>query len=54
MARDVFPTTPRRLDGGSIDTDYYIRRAHKLRSDDARHMAQDGRRALLKALHLKS
>ncbi|GKY89031.1 RSP_7527 family protein [Sinisalibacter aestuarii] len=53
MARDTFPQTPRRREDGSIDTDFYIRRAHRLRADNARRMAQDGRRAMFKALHLK-
>lgn len=54
MPRTFVPAPPQRLENGSIDTDFYIRRAHRLRSDDIRHMAQDGRRALLKALHLDS
>lgn len=44
MRDDFQPTAPRRLENGSLDLDYYIRRAHRLRSDESRGRLQNGAR----------
>ena len=38
------PTAPRRLENGSIDLDFYIRRAHRLRSEEGFDRLQRGAR----------
>lgn len=35
---------PRRLDNGAIDLDFYVRRAHRMRSDAAHDRIEAGRR----------
>ena len=38
------PTAPRRLENGSIDIDFYIRRAHRLRSAEGHQRIWAGAR----------
>lgn len=52
MPRDMFSTPPHRLEGGSIDTEFYIRRVHKQRSEEMHDRVRHSGRALLRALHL--
>lgn len=52
MPRDFSPARPRRTDDGLIDTAYYIRRAHALRSQDICGTVRRGLHAVLRTFHI--
>lgn len=44
MRTPLPPTDPQRLENGAIDLDFYLRRAHRLRAQDACQRLQRGAR----------
>lgn len=44
MRNPIPPTDPMRLENGSIDLDFYLRRAHRLRGQETRERLQRGAR----------